>query len=107
MHESTLLCLEKIFACAKLYSPDGERFCLRKTIFVRRRKILPAQKLMQKEKRVKKAAESTNNRLIGRLLYILSFNASRGLQRFDADKICVTALAVWRSACYNDLIAAL
>ena len=58
------------------------------------------------EKHVKKAAESTNNRLIGRLLYILSFNASRGLQRFDADKICVTALAVGRSACYNDLISA-
>ena len=59
------------------------------------------------EKRVKKAAESTNNRLIGRLLYILSFNASRGLQRFDTDKICITALAVGRSSCYNDLIAAL
>ena len=51
-----------------------ENFCLRKVIFARQRKILPAQKLIQKnKKRVKKAAESTNNRLIGRLLYILSF----------------------------------
>lgn len=81
MHKSTLLCLEKIFACTKVNTKN--------------------------EKHVKKAAESTNNRLIGRLLYILSFNASRGLQRFDADKICVTALAVGRSSCYNDLIAAL
>ena len=31
-----------------------ENFCLRKTIFTRRRKILPAQKLMQKTKNVLK-----------------------------------------------------